>query len=78
MGTYFQMGAFDPPGTTYIPGLRENLYGLFTINLGVYVPDVYKFQVGSEVKKFCSGKPLLHSCTLRSVRTRETRYLVEG
>lgn len=23
----FQMGRFDPPGTTYIPGLRENLYG---------------------------------------------------
>lgn len=48
----FQMGAFDPPGTTYFPGLRENLYGLFTTNLGVYVPEVYKFQVGSEVKSF--------------------------
>jgi len=29
----FQMGSFDPPGTTYIPGLRENLYGKFTVNL---------------------------------------------
>ena len=36
----FQMGVFDPPGTTYIPGLRENLYGRFTVNLGVYVPEV--------------------------------------
>jgi hypothetical protein len=35
-----QMGPSDPPGTTYIPGLRENLYGLFTINLGVYIPEV--------------------------------------
>jgi hypothetical protein len=35
-----QMGASDPPGTTYIPGLRENLHGLFAINLGVYVPEV--------------------------------------
>jgi hypothetical protein len=46
------MGAFDPPGTTYFPELRKNLYGSFTINLGVYVPEVYKFQVGSEVKSF--------------------------
>ena len=35
-----QMGPSDPPVTTYIPGLRENLYGLFTINLGVYIPEV--------------------------------------
>src|SRR5580658_10150578 len=35
-----QMGSFDPPGTTYHPGLRENLYGKFTVNLGVYVPEV--------------------------------------
>ena len=27
-----QMGSFDPPGTAYIPGLRENLYGKFTVN----------------------------------------------
>src|SRR5262249_2342361 len=26
-----QMGASDPPGTAYIPGLRENLHGLFTV-----------------------------------------------
>lgn len=36
----FQMGRFDPPGTTDIPGLREHLYGRFTVNLGVYVPEV--------------------------------------
>ena len=35
-----QMGAFDPPGTVPIPGLRENLHGLFTVNLGVYIPEV--------------------------------------
>jgi hypothetical protein len=32
----FQMGAHDPPGTVEIPGLRENVYGLFTINLGLW------------------------------------------
>jgi hypothetical protein len=36
----FQMGASDPPGTTYVPGLRENLHGLFIVNLGVYIPEV--------------------------------------
>lgn len=35
-----QMGAADPPGTTYVSGLRENMHGLFTVNLGVYVPEV--------------------------------------
>ena len=35
-----QMGSFDLPGTTYIPGLRENRYGMFTINMGVFVPEI--------------------------------------
>jgi hypothetical protein len=48
----FQMGAFDPPGTTYIPGIRENFYGLFTINLGIFVPEVYRAQREGGVKNF--------------------------
>jgi hypothetical protein len=44
-----QMGASDPPGTSYVPGLRENLHGLFAINLGVYIPEVARF-LGSEPK----------------------------
>jgi hypothetical protein len=44
------MGSFDPPGTTYHPGLRENLYGRFTINLGVYVPEVASFHGGGTPK----------------------------
>ena len=43
-----QMGAADPPGTTYIPGLRENLHGLFAVNLGVYIPEVARYQGGGE------------------------------
>lgn len=35
-----QMGSFDPPGTTYIPGLRAKLYGSLTVNLGVSIPEV--------------------------------------
>lgn len=46
----FQMGRSDPPGTTHIPGLRENLYGLFTVNLGVYVPEVARHHGGGEAK----------------------------
>jgi hypothetical protein len=45
-----QMARFDPPGTTYIPGLRENLYGKFTINVGVFVPEVHDL-VGVGVPK---------------------------
>src|SRR5690606_24175664 len=47
----FQMGSFDPPGTTDIPGLRENRYGWFTVNLGVYVPEVAKHHGGGEAGK---------------------------
>ncbi len=47
-----QMGAFDPPGTVSIPGLRENLYGKFTVNLGVYVPEVARHHGGGEAKFF--------------------------
>ncbi len=47
-----QMGASDPPGTTYIPGLRENLHGLFTVNLGVYVPEVARYHGGGEARSW--------------------------
>jgi hypothetical protein len=47
-----QMGASDPPGTTYIPGLRENLHGLFTVNLGIYVPEVAKYHGGGEARSW--------------------------
>ena len=47
-----QMGASDPPGTTSIPGLRENLHGLFTVNLGVYIPEVARHHGGGEAKSW--------------------------
>ena len=37
----FQMGQF-PIGAYEIPGLRPNLYGRFTVNLGVFVREVYE------------------------------------
>jgi hypothetical protein len=36
----FQMGRFDPPGAPEIPELRDNLYGMFTVNVGVRVPEI--------------------------------------
>jgi hypothetical protein len=47
-----QMGASDPPGITYIPGLQENLHGLFTVNLGVYVPEVARHHGGGEAQSW--------------------------
>jgi Domain of unknown function (DUF4304) len=47
-----QMGSFDPPGTIPIPGLRENLYGRFTVNLGVYVPEVARYHGGGEARSY--------------------------
>jgi hypothetical protein len=43
---HLQMGSFDPPGTTYVAGLRHNLYGAVTVNLGVYVPETAPLLLG--------------------------------
>jgi hypothetical protein len=42
------MGSFQPPGVAEIPNLRPNLYGRFTINLGVYLVDVAMRESGEE------------------------------
>jgi hypothetical protein len=55
------MGPSDPPGTTYIPGLRENLHGLFTINLGVYIPEVAALQGGGTAKSWVQE----YQCSIR-------------
>ena len=54
-----QMGASDPPGTTYIPGLRENLHGWFTVNVGVYVPEVALYYGGGPAKSWVQD---FHCC----------------
>lgn len=46
----FQLGRFDPPGTVHIPWFRENYYGKFTVNVGVYVPEVHIVEWGKEPK----------------------------
>lgn len=48
----FQSGQ-HPIGENYVvPGLRENLYGKFVVNLGVCVESLYKFQYPTENKKY--------------------------
>ena len=56
----FQTGAADPPGTTYIPGLRDNMYGLFTVNLGVYIPEVAELG-GTQAKSWVQD----YHCAIR-------------
>jgi Domain of unknown function (DUF4304) len=48
----FQMGAHQPPGTAEIPGLRENLYGAFTINLGLHFEEVRELPTRSPAAAF--------------------------
>ncbi|MBB6682440.1 DUF4304 domain-containing protein [Aequorivita sp. 609] len=48
----FQMGQFQFDNVIEIPGLRENLYGQFTINLGVFVPELYEKIFNPKPKSF--------------------------
>ncbi len=36
----FQMGSFLPPSAHEVPPIRFNMYGKFTVNLGVFVPSL--------------------------------------
>jgi len=44
-----------------IPGFRENLYGNFTLNLGICIPEYYKHQY-NKTKKFYQE----YDCSVRS------------
>ena len=46
----FQMGAYNPPGSGEIPipGLRPNLHGRFTVNLGAWLPGVAEIGFGTQ------------------------------
>ena len=43
---HFFMGPSDPPGTTPIRGLRASLYGLFTVELGIFLAEVGEAYIG--------------------------------
>ena len=57
----FQMGAFNPPGTVEIGGLRPNLYGRFTVNLGVFLEAVMPYDKTPPPKSFVND----YNCHIR-------------
>jgi hypothetical protein len=57
----FQMGQF-PIGNYVIPGIRENLYGKFTVNFGVFLPCVVKMEHGEWAKRICQE----YDCEIRA------------
>lgn len=64
----FQSGEY-PVGDNYvIPGIRESLYGKFTVNLGVFVSDIYEVTQEGSSKDFipeyiCQIRSRLHELT---------------
>jgi len=58
----FQMGQFQFDNVIEIPGLRENLYGQFTINIGVFVPELYEKIFDPKPKSFIQE----YDCEIRT------------
>ncbi len=56
-----QMGRFDPPGSYHTP-INRNLYGGFTVNLGVFVPEVDSRRAASSPKSLIRE----YSCCIRA------------
>lgn len=42
----YQMGPYPPPGLVEVPGLREDLYGLLSVQLGVFVEEAWRLDLG--------------------------------
>ena len=57
-----QIGPSDPPGTTYVPGLTRNMHGLFTVNLGIYIPEVAEMSGGGPAKAWVQE----YHCAIRT------------
>ena len=56
------MGPSDPPGTTHVPGLTANYHGLFSVNLGVYVPEVARYGLSGEARSWIQD----YHCCIRA------------
>src|SRR6266513_3447983 len=46
----FQMGSSEPSGSYEIPGFKDNLYGKFTVNLGVAFDEMWKVDLSSALR----------------------------
>lgn len=58
----FQMGSYPPANFVEIPNIRPNLYGKFTVNLGVFVPETHRLERGKEIPDFIQE----YDCEIRS------------
>lgn len=65
------MANFDPPWAKETPGFKSNYYGKFTINLGVFVPEVHKW-----TKSYPQPKSIRDTscCMRRCLGTVKTDY----
>ena len=72
----FQMGSSEPPGGYEIPGFKNNLYGKFTVNLGIAFEEMWKIDIASASKPF---PPFVneYECHLR-LRLRRAREEESG
>jgi len=59
----FQSGKYQFENTIEIPGLRENLYGSFTINIGILIPELYFKDYPKEKEKKIYQE---YNCTIRT------------
>lgn len=48
----FQMGPYEPGPQYELPPIKVNLYGKFTVNLGIYIEEVHSRLVGTRPASF--------------------------
>jgi hypothetical protein len=70
----FQMGAHMVGDPVEVPGLRENLYGRFTVNLGIFLRDVHERLAEFEVPAFVSESHCEISMRLGELPTGSERW----
>ena len=73
---HIQMGSFDPPGTTYIPGLREKSLRQVHHQLGCLRARSCRATGPEPAKLFRTRNSLLRTHEVRDAGVRAKRYLV--
>ena len=58
----FQMGKYEFEHVEEIPGLRTNFYGKFTVNIAVFVPELYEKTFNQKPKTFIQE----YDCEIRA------------
>ena len=58
----FQMGKYEFDNAVEIPGLKTNFYGKFTVNIAVFVPELYEKTFNQKPKAFIQE----YDCEIRT------------